>query len=120
MCKVQVNFGQKTRRGAQSSYPRRPLDVTDRCPSSSWYLGLLLLKLSRFTFRELRDRRSSKSDSSESSELASDGELGDGLILDLEAVDFRDLTLGDGDGALDLLLDLALLAGLCALDSVPG
>lgn len=68
-----------------------------------------------------RESLSSKSDSSESSELASDGDPGDILDLDLETTDFLDFILGDGEAALDLLLDFKLLAGLCGLDSVvPG
>lgn len=54
-----------------------------------------------------------ESDSPESSELASDGEPWDLLDLDLEANDdFLDFRLGDGEAALDLLLDFTLLAGL--------
>lgn len=69
---------------------------------------------------EPRESLSSRSDSSESSELASDGEPDDLLERDLEAKDFLDLRLGDGDAALDLRLDFKLLAGLCALESDPG
>lgn len=60
-----------------------------------------------------RESLSSKSDSSESSELASDGDPGEILDLDLETIDFRDFILGDGEGGLDLLFcDFKLLAGL--------
>lgn len=59
-----------------------------------------------------RESLSSKSDSSESSELASEGEPGETLDLDLETIDFLDLILGDGETGLDLLLDFKLLAGL--------
>lgn len=69
---------------------------------------------------ELRDSRSSKSESPESSELASDGDPCDLLDRDLEASDFLDFMLGDGDAALDLLLDFTLLAGLCGLECDPG
>lgn len=66
-----------------------------------------------------RESLSSKSES-ESSELASDGEPDDLLDSDLEVKDFLDFRLGDGDAALDLLLDFTLLAGLCALERGPG
>jgi len=71
--------------------------------------------------RLLRDPRESlSSESSEFSELASDGDPGDTLDRDREAYDFLDFKLGAGDGALDLLLDFMLLAGLCALKKDPG
>lgn len=76
--------------------------------------------LPRLVPLELRDSRSSKSESPESSELASDGDPCDLLDRDLEANDFLDFILGDGETALDLLLDFMLLAGLCALESEPG
>lgn len=69
---------------------------------------------------ELRESLSSRSDSPESSELASDGDPCDLLDRDLEANDFLDFKLGDGEAALDLLLDFTLLAGLCGLDTEPG
>lgn len=86
--------------------------------SSSWqppplFLILALLKLSLLPFLELLDILSSKSDSSESSEDASEGEVGVRLILErVEAVDFLDLRLGEGEAALDRLLDLTLRDGL--------
>lgn len=72
--------------------------------------------------RLLLDPRESLSisDSSEFSELASDGDPGDRLDRDRDAYDFLDFRLGDGDGALDLLLDFTLRAGLCALERDPG
>lgn len=69
---------------------------------------------------ELFESLSSKSDSPESSELASDGDPCDLLDRDLLANDFLDFRLGDGETALDLLLDFTLLAGLCDLDIEPG
>lgn len=76
--------------------------------------------LPRLVPLELRDSRSSKSDSPESSELASDGDPCDILDRDLDTKDFLDFMLGDGDGALDLLLDFTLLAGLWGLENEPG
>ena len=73
---------------------------------------MLLDTLPRLVPLELLESLSSKSDSPESSELASDGEPWDLLDLDLEANDFLDFRLGDGEAALDLLLDFTLLAGL--------